>query len=239
MVAIPSPRFVRRAAAALPGWATAGAWFFIAFSLAAVGWAAVRQWGDTSGTTALYGGDGHGAFALTYGGVPGLLLALGQLAAVGAAAFASVLPQARLARLGHRVLMGWAALWTLDLAWLAASDPRFESFGQAALMSALMACTVYRAFRRPARRIAAAPLASTSPPPPPAAEADTGDGLPDEPDASPALSIPAPSVPSRLSRARATTKRLAARARPAMKSMINTARRGVARLQNGWRTTSA
>lgn len=224
MDALQPLRFVRRRAAALPKWANAGAWFFIAFSLSAVGWALARQWADPSGTTTLYGSDSHGAWALTYTGVVGLLLALVQLTTIGAAALVTAMPRMGLGRLGHRVLMGWAALWTLDLVWLASTDLRFESLGQATLMSALLGCTVYRGLRRPIRKPAPAPR-ETPPEETPVVVADE-------------RSTPPAPAAVRAAQVWKTVRSLAKRARPAIRSAFEGARRGIARLQNGWRTTS-
>jgi hypothetical protein len=129
--------------------AVTAAWFFIVVSLAHLVWV-IGVGGD--GTTKLYhtavGGYSYDGWGLTYTNTPGLLLAIGQALAVTAAAVATVLPWGRTwryRRLGHVVLCGWAALWALNLLWLASIDHQLDSIAQAALLSLLFGCTAYRA----------------------------------------------------------------------------------------------
>jgi hypothetical protein len=136
----------------LKSFAVAGAWFFIIVSLAHLVWVAGQKWGDPAGATKLYhavvDGRSYNAWGLTYTGTLGLMLALGQLLLVAAAAGASVLPWPRtlkLRRIGHGVLCGWAALWAINLIWLASVDPQVDSTAQATLLCLLFGCTGYRA----------------------------------------------------------------------------------------------
>ena len=46
---------------------------------------------------------------------------------------------------GPGVLCAWAALWALDLVWLASIDHQLDSTAQAALLCLLLGCTGYRA----------------------------------------------------------------------------------------------
>lgn len=136
----------------LGAFAVGGAWFFIVVSLLHVSWAIAVKWGDPAGTTKLYhtvvGGVSYDALWLTYTGVFGLVFAILQLLAVSSAAVATTLPfdrTRRARRAGHVVLVGWSALWTLNLVRLAAIDGQLDSAAQAAVLSVLFACTVWRA----------------------------------------------------------------------------------------------
>ncbi len=232
--------------ATMAKWSTIGAWFFIAFSLASVGTALVRQWADPSGTTRLYGDAEYGTWGLTYAGVIGVLLALVQIATIGSAAIASTLPRERLRRLGHRILMAWAGLWWLNLAWLAFADPGVSPFSRAAFMTTLFGATVYRATRGPGKVIVevaefdAAPLVEAGER---ATTADEQDATP-APDPGPGPG-PGPEPHSLVARARPIVQKAAAvlpalrsKASPAMRSMLAFTRRGLRRLQNGWTTST-
>lgn len=132
--------------------AVAGAWFFIVVSLAHLLWAVGHKWSDPASTYKLYhtvvGDRSYDAWGLTYSGTLGLILVLSQALLVAAAAAASVLPWPRslkLRRIGHGVLCAWAALWALDLVWLASIDHQLDSTAQATLLCLLLGCTGYRA----------------------------------------------------------------------------------------------
>jgi hypothetical protein len=93
-------------------------------------------------------GVSYDAWAMTYTGTLGLMLAIVQTLVVGAAAVASALPRAgmlRWRRIGHGILVGWAALWLANLFWLFSIDHALGSFAQAALVGVLFGCTVARA----------------------------------------------------------------------------------------------
>lgn len=132
--------------------ATAGAWFFIVVSLAHVLWATGAQWSDPAGTSKLYhavvNDYSYDPWGLTYTGVPGLVTVTVQLLVIAAAAAATVLPwprTLRYRRIGHGVLCGWAALWAIDLLWLASVDHQFDTTAQAGLLWVLLGCTAARA----------------------------------------------------------------------------------------------
>ncbi len=132
--------------------AVGGAWFFIVVSLLHVSWAIAVMWVDPSGPIKLYhtvvGDVSYDAWALTYAGVVGLVFAILQLLVVSGAAVTSTLPFDRTLsarRAGHLVLCGWSALWVLNLVRLAAIDSQLDSVAQAALLSVLFGCTVWRA----------------------------------------------------------------------------------------------
>ncbi len=132
--------------------AAVGAWFFIVVSLLHVSWAIAVMWGDPSGPTKLYhtvvGGVSYDAWGLTYTGILGLLFAIVQLLVVSSAAVTSLLPFDRTLkarRAAHLVLCGWSALWVLNLVRLAAIDSQIDSVAQAALLSVLFGCTLWRA----------------------------------------------------------------------------------------------
>ncbi len=148
-------RGLDHAARRTPGFAVGGAWFFIAFSLAHLVWVIGVKWAGPAGLTTLYqttiqaagGAETYRAFGLAYDGTAGLLLALVQFAAVGAAAIASTRSSGRACRWGHGTLIAWSGLWMIDLVRLAALDGRLDTTATAALLTALFACTVYRAVR--------------------------------------------------------------------------------------------
>ena len=130
----------------------AGAWFFIAVSLAHLLWVIGTKWGDPAGTTKLYhtviGGRSYDAWALTYTGTLGLLVAIAQALVVAGAAVASglTLPRTlRWRRAGHLVLSAWASLWALNLIRIAGLDHQLDSIAQATLLSLLFCCTTGRA----------------------------------------------------------------------------------------------
>jgi hypothetical protein len=136
----------------LRAFAISGAWFFIVVSLAHLLWAIGQKWSDPAGTFKLYhaivDGRSYDAWGLTYTGTLGLLTVLGQTLVVAAALAASVLPwqrSLRYRRIGHGVLCGWAALWALNLIWLATVDLQPYSIAQATLLCLLLGCTGYRA----------------------------------------------------------------------------------------------
>ena len=130
----------------------AGAWFFIAVSLAHLLWVIGTKWGDPAGATKLYhtviGGRSYDAWALTYTGTLGLLVAIAQALVVSGAAVASglTLPRTlRWRRAGHLVLSAWASLWALNLIRIAGLDHQLDSIAQATLLSLLFCCTTGRA----------------------------------------------------------------------------------------------
>jgi len=130
----------------LPRIALGGAWLFALGSLIPLLWLIAG------------GGNGsvfHGAAServtplLTYAGWPGWLLLWAELLAVSGAIMLTAAP--RLAplkwqRIGHGVLLGWNALWALGAWRLGLLEPGFWTF-QALFLSALGACTAYRAAR--------------------------------------------------------------------------------------------
>ncbi len=133
--------------------AVGGAWFFIVVSLLHLLWAIGVKWQEPAGTFKLYhtviGDVSYDAWGLTYTGVLGLLTAMAQMVVVSAAAFATMLPfdkTLKARRAGHLVLVGWSALWTLNLLWLAGIDHQLDSIAQATLLGVLFAGTVWRAY---------------------------------------------------------------------------------------------
>ena len=136
----------------LEHFAVAGAWFFIVVSLGHLLWAIGVKWSEPAGTFKLYhtvvDDVSYDAWALTYTGVVGLLLAMAQVLVVGGAVVASTLPfdrTLRARRAGHLVLCGWSALWAINLLWIAGIDGQPGSFAQATLLCVLFGCTAYRA----------------------------------------------------------------------------------------------
>ena len=194
-----------------------GAWFFIVFSLLHLVWVVAAKWGDPAGLTTLYqtsvmtaaGEETHRALGLAYDGVPGLLLALVQAGAVGAAAVFSTSANRRRRRIGHAILVAWAGLWMGDMLHLASIDHHPVSFAQATLMTGLFACTLYRAVtprRRPSEPTILPPINE----PEDVAALQSAD-VPAAPHAAAAPEEPAP--PTKLERAKAAGARTAGGAR--------------------------
>ena len=133
----------------LPRLAVGGAWFFVLFSLVHLAWVIGAKWADPAGLTTLYqttvGDETYRAWGLAYAGTLGLLLAMAQAAVVGAAAVMSLRARSKTRRLGHAILIAWAALWALNLMRLAGLDLQLDSFCQATIMILLLGSTVSRA----------------------------------------------------------------------------------------------
>jgi len=129
--------------------AIGAAWFFMLFSLTHLAWVISVKWADPAGVTSLYqttvDGSTYRAWGLAYPGTFGLLLAITQAAVVTAAAVMSLRLKPQTRRLGHGILIAWAALWLLNLVRLAAIDLHVDSLCQASIMAFLFAGTVYRA----------------------------------------------------------------------------------------------
>jgi len=143
----------------LPRLAVGGAWFFVLFSLAHLAWVIGAKWADPAGLTTLYqttvGDETYRAWGLAYAGTLGLLLAMAQAAVVGAAAVMSLRARPKTRRIGHAILIAWAALWALNLMRLAGLDLQLDSFCQATIMILLLGSTVYRAACGPSSRLSA------------------------------------------------------------------------------------
>ncbi len=173
----------------LERFAVGGAWFFIVVSLVHLLWAIGVKWSEPAGTFKLYHtvveDVSYDAWALTYTGVVGLLLAMAQVLVVGGAVVASTLPfdrTLRARRAGHIVLCGWSALWAINLLWIARIDGQLDSFAQATLLCVLFGCTAGRASM--GWSLKSWPTRMTEPPPPAAApapddDAEPGDAEPD------------------------------------------------------------
>ncbi len=126
-----------------------GAWFFIVISLLHLAWVVWAKWSDPGGMTTLYqttvGDETYRAWALTYGGWMGLVLAVFQLLVVSAGVTMSLRSKRRLRLAGHGILIAWSALWMFNLLRLAAIDLQLDSFCQASATSLLFGCTLFRA----------------------------------------------------------------------------------------------
>ncbi len=131
--------------------ASAGAWFFIVVSLVHLVGAVAYKMVEPAGSFKMYhtvvGGVSYDAWAMTYTGTIGLLLAMGETLLVAAAVATSILPASMLRwrRIGHGVLVGWAGLWMANFFWLFSVDHELVSFAQAAMTAVLFACPVARA----------------------------------------------------------------------------------------------
>jgi len=167
----------------LERFAVVGAWFFIVVSVLHLLWAIGVKWSEPSGTFMLYhtvvDDVSYDAWALSYTGVVGLVLAVAQLLVVGGAVVTSTLPfgrTLRARRAGHLLLCGWSALWAINLLRLADIDGQPGSFAQASLLCMLFGCTAVRASlgwtpRRQPNRV-------TEPPPLPTVHAPDDDAEP-------------------------------------------------------------
>jgi hypothetical protein len=133
----------------LPRLAVGGAWLFIVFSLAHLAWVVAAKWSDPSGVTALYqttvGEETFRAWGLAYAGTFGLLLAFAEAAGVAAAVAMSLRARPKTRRIGHLMLIGWSALWALNLIRLASLDLQLDTTSQAMVMTLFFGCTVCRA----------------------------------------------------------------------------------------------
>lgn len=143
----------------LPRYAVLGAWFFAIVSAIPLIWLMIEGQGSDSHSRvfgASVNGVMHTVWGLTYSGFFGsILLWLEFFALIAAIAF-TALPgnfkfaprefMMRMRRVGHSYLTGWAGLWMLGTMYLAAVDPGFWII-QAMFITALFACTVYRAVR--------------------------------------------------------------------------------------------
>ncbi|MHC5009122.1 MAG: hypothetical protein ACYTGF_17385 [Planctomycetota bacterium] len=172
---VPSRRSLR-------AFAVAGAWFFVVISLAHLVWVIGAKWGDPAGATKLYhaivDGRSHDAWGLTYTDTFGLITAIFQFLVVTAAAAVTVLPwprRLRFRRLGHGILCSWAALWAVNLLWLASIDHSPATIAQATLLCLLAGCTGYRA------TMGWSPGRSPTPPPAPTLDEDDSDKEPAPP----------------------------------------------------------
>ena len=138
---VPGPQFLRLA----PG----AAWFFIAFSLTYLVWVVGTKWTAPAGLTTLYqttiDGEVHAAWGLSYEGAFGLLLAIVQLGVLVAAVLMSLLKTDKWRRVGHGVLVAWAALWMMGLLNLAVEDGTLGTLLQTGVVSLLLGATLYRA----------------------------------------------------------------------------------------------
>ncbi len=131
--------------------ALGGAWFFVVVSQLYLVWAgAMLLSGATDSAslyTAMHGGESVSAIGLSYTGAPGIALILLESAVLLAAVIATVLRVPRWRRFGHIALVSWAALWALNLTWLASLNLGFISYGQSLTMTMLLGFTVYRSMR--------------------------------------------------------------------------------------------
>lgn len=144
----------------LPRYAIGGAWFFAIASMIPLLWLMIE--GQTEGEPSRVFGatadDGvlHTVWGLTYSGALGAILLWLEFFALIAAVVMSALPgrmsvfgpelALRMRRIAHGYLAGWAGLWMLGAMHLAQFDPAFWTL-QSIFLTAMFACTVYRAWR--------------------------------------------------------------------------------------------
>ncbi len=173
------PVMIRGVLPQLPRYAMAGAWFFAIASMIPLLWLMFEghNEGESShvfGTTV--GGVQHSIWGLTYSGTSGTILLcleiIGLIAAIVMTALPKqmmVIPEQRLTqmrRIGHGYLTGWAGLWMLGTMHLASINPGFWTL-QSIFITAMFACTVYRAFRECFPRKSKSPQISPDVAPPP------------------------------------------------------------------------
>jgi hypothetical protein len=144
------PRFARNLVSVkgdLPKLAIGGAWLFAVGSLFPLLWL-LTEGGNGAVFQTHTARGAHAIPLLHYSGVLGAMLIWAELLAVSGAFLLTVAPRVpgKFARIGHVVLLGWSALWTLGTWRLATLDPGFWTV-QALFLSALSGCTVYRAWR--------------------------------------------------------------------------------------------
>jgi hypothetical protein len=144
----------RRTSGRLPRFAASAAWFFIGFSLLQLVWVLLASITGGPAADGFYASAftqaGVGGFGLAYVGAFGFILALIELALIGAAAWCTFRPDSKHLRLGHALLIGWAGLWVFGMTRLMFADPGFDSVCRALLMTGLLGCTIWRARMAPA-----------------------------------------------------------------------------------------
>lgn len=149
--------------------AIGGAWLFAVGSLFPLAW---LIWFSNGGFLAVghvfsthINGQDVTMPLLSYSGLAGFLLIWSQVLLVSAAILLAAFPRyvpLRWRRLGHAMLAGWNTLWVIGAWKLAWVDPSFLM--QSLFLTALLACTMYRAFVSwTPRRVLAAPVNAESP----------------------------------------------------------------------------
>ncbi|MCH8824869.1 MAG: hypothetical protein IH984_15340 [Planctomycetes bacterium] len=133
-------------------YAIGGAWVFVAYSLISLVGAASMSWGGAAGTVSLYqttaNDDIFRSIGLSYTGFLGTVWASIQALVIGAAAALTIIPWRvtnKQRRIGHAVLVGWAAICTLSLLRLAGIGFNIETIAQTAMTTLMLGCTSYRA----------------------------------------------------------------------------------------------
>lgn len=152
MAAPPAESTVARPAGSASGikrFAIGGAWFFAIVSLIQLGSVIVTLGASPGEAVHLYdyGGDGPLGWGLSYTGVTGLIIAIIQTVVIAAALIVSSLPATSMEgyrRLGHALLIGWAAWWTGSVIDIAAVTGGAVPILQAGLLGVLTGCTCYR-----------------------------------------------------------------------------------------------
>lgn len=129
--------------------ASAGAWFMAVGSLGSLLWVLWWRWpgGDSVSQimSMTVNGEDHTGLGMSYVGYGGTALVMAEAIAVLAAIVMSVLPAATPRRIGHVLLVAWAALWLGNAIYV-------SQFGFSALWAMLIAsfsflllCTLARA----------------------------------------------------------------------------------------------
>ncbi len=133
-------------------YAIGAAWVFVAYSLISLVSAASMSWGGNAGTVSLYettaNDDIFRSVGLSYSGFLGTVWASIQALVIAAAAALTIIPWKvtnKQRRIGHAVLVGWAAICTLSLLRLAGIGFNIETIAQTAMTTLMFGCTSYRA----------------------------------------------------------------------------------------------
>lgn len=132
--------------------AMGGAWLFALGSAVALGLTAWMMWPGPGSVADIMSADvpDGGTVAwpgLRYAGTAGLALLLAELAVVVAAVVGSVLPWSRPRRVGHAVLVAWAAWWMAGGVYAWSWERGFWMALLVAVLGFMLACTIVRAAR--------------------------------------------------------------------------------------------
>ncbi len=131
------------------------AWLFAVGTLATLVLILVLHWPGTGSSSAIMSiaadGRDHKGFGVHYVGVAGTALVAGEALLVLSGIVLSVLRRATPRRIGHAILVAWAALWLVNAVYLAfAAASGLTAFYTALLITVpllMFAATVIRAAR--------------------------------------------------------------------------------------------
>jgi hypothetical protein len=135
-----------------------GAWFFALGTLATLVSMAWVRWPGAGNTSHIMGvtvnGEPYAGLGFHYVGVPGTVLVLAEALYVAAGIVMSVLRRNNLRRIGHVMLVAWAALWLGNAVNMGRLEGGFIWVVWIGLLGLVLVCTLLRAARGwPARGV--------------------------------------------------------------------------------------